>query len=64
MIAYNCVCGMSALSAAKQRLRRAEEACPHWDYESDGEGHDCCNALAAAEREVRQIRKRIQEGAG
>jgi hypothetical protein len=46
-----------------QRARRdcdlAAELCPHWDYESDGYGHDCCRDLANAEYELQQARKAV-----
>jgi hypothetical protein len=40
------------LDEARARRRRAMEACPHWDYESNGSGHACCDELDAAERAV------------
>ena len=53
------------LSAAKRAYVQAQEACPHWDYESDGDGaHDCCEALRAAQDELRLARKVVsKEGA-
>lgn len=48
------------LSAAKRQLGIAQEACSHWDYESDGCGYECCNELAAAERELRAARAAME----
>lgn len=45
------------LCAAVSRYRLAEENCPHWDYESDGEaGFACCHELADAITERRRAR--------
>lgn len=42
---------LQAATATAQRaareLRAARVACVHWDYESDGDGHTCCAAVAA-----------------
>lgn len=48
----------SARAQASARLRTARENCPHWDYESDGEGHDCCNEVQQAQHEYRRIRRK------
>ena len=44
------------LSDAKRRLHDAYEECPHWDYDEDGTGHDCCDAVASAKERVRRAR--------
>ena len=51
------------LQTARLRLQRAQEACPHWDYESDGCGHPCCDELADAERAVIRAKSDAQDGA-
>jgi len=51
-------------AGAHARYRIAEENCPHWDYESDGGGHECCEELAAAIQELRRIKAALKrEGA-
>jgi hypothetical protein len=53
--------------AAYRAARRAEENCPHWDYE-DGSGHDheCCRALREAQLELKAAARalRIERGEG
>jgi len=44
------------LSAALRELEAAREACPHWDCESDGAGHECCYRVDDAKRRVRKAR--------
>lgn len=54
----------SRLQKARDRVSRAWEACPHWDYESDGEpsaGHECCREIRAARAEVRAARKALEK---
>ena len=48
----------SRLVHAEQRARVAEENCPHWDYESDGDpcAHPCCAELADALAERKAAR--------
>lgn len=36
---------------AQRRLDNARNDCPHWDYETDGEGHACCDNVKTARRE-------------
>jgi phage-related protein len=40
------------LQAAKRSLELAQQNCPHWDYESDGCGYDCCREMDEADREL------------
>jgi len=49
-----------ALDQTRRNLTLAEQACPHWDYESSGEGdrQSCCLALADAERKHKNALKR------
>lgn len=52
------------LDAARRAYNAAQEACPHWDYESDGSGHDCCVALEKTQRELSAARRvRAKEAA-
>jgi len=39
-----------SLQQARQDYRRAQENCPHWDYECDtqGEFYSCCEELQDA----------------
>ncbi len=38
------------LQTTRDAQTNAEQACAHWDYESDGDGnHDCCRELRAAQ---------------
>jgi len=39
-----------ALAAARTAYSLAQEACPHWDYESGPAEHDCCYDLLEARR--------------
>lgn len=45
---------------ARNALRAAREACPHWDYESDGDGDasECCYVVDEARREYRRVKRR------
>ncbi len=45
------------LADARRDRQRAAEACPHWDMETDGSGHDCCDALDAAERRLAELKE-------
>lgn len=45
------------LQAAVRRYTSATESCPHWDYESDGYGHPCCDEVQDARHELRKARK-------
>lgn len=36
---------ITRLQAAKAEMRRAEEDCPHWDYEGAEMHHECCAHL-------------------
>lgn len=45
------------MSDALRRLRAAREGCAHWDYESDGDGHECCTEVQDALREYRKQRR-------
>ncbi len=42
---------------ARRRLALAREECAHWDYESDGEGHDCCYEVQDAKADLARARK-------
>lgn len=43
------------LAAARLALSIARQDCPHWDMESDGDGHDeCCHRLDEAKLELRR----------
>lgn len=46
-----------ALDAARRELSLAREVCPHWDQESDGEGHDCCYRVDDAKRALEKARR-------
>lgn len=53
------------LAAIRLELSAAQEACPHWDWESDGDGYDCCYRLRAAGNAVRNAELRwLREGKG
>jgi len=43
-------------AAAQRELDAARDACPHWDYEGDGEGAACCDRVEAALQEYRRRR--------
>ena len=45
--------GRSTYLAARLELDMAREACPHWDYESDGTHAECCDRVDAAKRILR-----------
>lgn len=51
-----------ALANAKRDLSAAMEACPHWDYESDGNGNhsECCYRVDDARRAVKKAAKKVQ----
>jgi hypothetical protein len=53
---------MTRLINAKLRLQRAREACPHWDQESDGEGHECCYDVDDASRALRRAKQTAAKG--
>ncbi len=38
-------------------LRAARRACPHWDEESDGEGHACCDDVQDALQKFRKVQR-------
>jgi hypothetical protein len=42
------------LARARRSLDVAREICPHWDYEDDGAGHPCCDAVQLATSEFRR----------
>lgn len=42
---------------ALEEKRMAEQRCAHWDYEDDGGGHDCCEALKEATNELRKAQR-------
>ena len=51
---------LNILEAARQRKRIAEECCPHWDYDSDGDsGHSCCQEYADARAAVARRMRRL-----
>lgn len=40
---------------ARTRFSRAQETCPHWDYENDGDSTaECCNELREAQLALRR----------
>lgn len=39
-----------ALATARRELDAAREACPHWDFESDGCHAECCYRVDDAKR--------------
>lgn len=43
------------LARARRALDIARERCPHWDYEDDGDGHECCDVVATSLREYRRL---------
>jgi hypothetical protein len=45
-----------ALAAARRDLEAAREACPHWDFESDGCHSECCYRVDDAKRALRKAR--------
>lgn len=49
-----------ALAAAVRAQSVAEAECPHWDWDGPGEGHTCCDELAAASERVRRLRKALR----
>ena len=51
--------------AASRAYELAAEACPHWDYDGDGSGFTCCDALQDAIREKRNAGRqyRLETGA-
>lgn len=48
------------LQAAKRNYEFAAEACPHWDYETEGAEHDCCIALIDAHLELKLARRAME----
>jgi hypothetical protein len=46
-----------ALAAARRDLEAAREACPHWDYESDGSHGECCYRVDETRRAARAASK-------
>lgn len=53
----------TALKAARERVARAREECPHWDYETDGapeSDYECCREVRAARAQVKMLRKRAE----
>lgn len=51
---------LARLDAARQRLRIAEADCAHWDYETDGHGHACCDEMTEAREELRAARAAVK----
>lgn len=49
-----------ALAAARRDLDAAMEACPHWDYESEGCNFECCYRVDDARRAVKAAAKKVQ----
>lgn len=55
------------LSNARRAYRIAQEACPHWDYESDAQGigfpaeNGCCTALFDAGQELKNAKRAAHE---
>lgn len=47
------------LSNARRELEAAREACPHWDFESDGDHAECCYRVDDARRAVRNAAQRV-----
>lgn len=42
------------IAAARRRYSLAQELCPHWDYEADGNAHEpCCVELQQAKQELK-----------
>lgn len=50
-----------ALAAAVRAQSVAEAECPHWDYDGPGDGHTCCDELAAASERVHRLRKALRK---
>ena len=42
---------------ARVALDNARNACPHWDFESDGGADECCYRVAEAQREYRRAKR-------
>lgn len=50
------------LTALANRVRQAQERCPHWDYEDDNDGaHPCCQELWEAESVYRAARRKSEK---
>ena len=55
----------SKVADMRRKLDRAREDCPHWDYESESVGHDCCEAVARAKEAYRiAVRRARRQDAG
>ncbi len=53
------------LGNARRARDLAEQACPHWDYESGPEGdHECCRDLREAQHELRLAREAVRKAKG
>jgi hypothetical protein len=49
-----------AQTAARTEIDAARDACPHWDGESDGAGHECCYRVDEAKRAYKRMRQAVQ----
>jgi hypothetical protein len=47
---------------ARERSRRAEENCPHWDYDNPGgDDYSCCREMRAADEALRAATKATKD---
>ena len=53
---------LNELHLAKRDVELSEQACPHWDYESDGDTDcPCCEDLRRARVRLRKARKAYKD---
>lgn len=48
------------LVAARNALLTAREACPHWDFEAEGNHAECCYQVDDAKRRYRSAKRKAQ----
>jgi hypothetical protein len=49
------------LQAARYAYSLAQEACAHWDMESEGGNHECCYRMDDAKRELRLAKRAVEK---
>lgn len=47
--------------AARRRYNQAQENCPHWDFDGDGDVDDCCAELKHARNQLRNALRSNQK---
>lgn len=53
---------LNELHLAKRDVQLSEQACPHWDFESDGDADcPCCEDLRRARVRLRKARKAYKD---